>query len=251
MKETFKNNIKVTLISISAIVIVVAGFLINIFYGNPISKNIAAKQIKIYLEDTYGVNEYIVSTPKYDIETMAYHTFVMSQTSEDTQFEVSYGGNKIVDTYSTFVASKRNTWTRLHAEFNNIATEVFEKQYMADIFIAGLGRHHTQADIDGLTLDEPLNLESLPLDSFGVIYLKSEDISWENLAKTLKEIDAYLRSENINIDIYDIGLEATGAAQDSSSIGVYDFSKELIEQENLPQIMQEHYNEWVKSQKTD
>lgn len=249
MKESIKRGIKVTLIGVAVIALVVIGFIFNVFFGNPISKYNATEQMSRYLQDTYGMHNFIISDTKYNFKDTVYHIYVTSPTSEDTQFDVSYGDNKIQDNYEEYVENKFNTHTRLNAEFDKIVMGFFEEKYTANIFIAGIGKYEENAK--SLTLDMPLDMESLPMDSFATIYMESDDMSWEALAKLAKEINEHFVSRQIFIHSYDLVFEDNLDSKNTDVVGVYDFDTELLQEENLAEFMENHYKTWVEKHNKD
>lgn len=87
MKETFKNNIKVTAVTVVLILAVVFYFLFSAFYGNPIDKRKALNEIENYLSEQYN-STYTVSEIKYDLETENYIAYVTL--GDDKKLEIAY-----------------------------------------------------------------------------------------------------------------------------------------------------------------
>ncbi|MEG1895444.1 MAG: hypothetical protein RR162_04320 [Oscillospiraceae bacterium] len=243
MKATFKNNLKITLVYVSIIVLLVGGAILNIFFGNPISKNIAKKHITGYVETTYEGKEFTLSKPSYSVKDMGYHIYVTSHISEDTQFTVSYCDGEITDNYKECVADKNNTWSRLNAEFDYEVIEVFTQKYTADIVYAGLGEQGKT--YENLQLDMPLDMGNLPMPSFVSIHMKNDDITWEGLAATTVDINEYFIEKGITIDYYDVVLTAKAEGASPSEVGAYEFPASLLKSESLPQVMKEHNDKMI------
>lgn len=99
MKETFKNNIKVTAVTFILILAVVFYFIYSAFYGNPFDKIKARKEIEKYIENKYSIS-YKISEIEYNVDTSEYSAYVALNNDEETKIFVSYNltDNRVIDT---------------------------------------------------------------------------------------------------------------------------------------------------------
>ncbi len=98
MKETFKNNIKVTASTVVLILIVVFYFVYNAFYGNPLDKIKAKKEIENYMENKYSIS-YEILDIKYNVDTSNYDVYIVLNSNEKKEIIISYNltDNKIIE----------------------------------------------------------------------------------------------------------------------------------------------------------
>lgn len=222
--------------------------IINAFNGNLISRSIADKAIRAYVEETYPEMDLEVGKTSYNFKFSEYGARVQSTTSEDTHFYVSYTNSRgISDSYEGDVEECWNTFLRLDQEFSHIVEPIIEEKlpYEFDMVIAGLdkeGLYNTGV----LTLDMPLDLDHIPLDTYVTIYVYSENMSWDHVAEVSLELDALMVQNNLQIDEYSVILETPKQEERKSYeyLGIYDFPRELLGEKNLPQVMKSHYEKW-------
>lgn len=177
---------------------------INSFTGNPVSAFIAYGKIKDYADVNYSAMDLELSEVKYNFINSAYGCHVQSRKSEDTKFYIGYSHGKVSDDYEYEVANHFTTYRRLSEDFNDMITNIIEKEYPHEttLIIGDL-----LGDTQQLTQDVPLNLKDMTLQLSLNVSVLSENQSDEHLAALLLELHQLLLSKDITIDQYTIRLE--------------------------------------------
>lgn len=243
---------KIYLIITGLVVLLLFGFIfsvINEFAGNPISKAIASNSIKAYVADNYEDMGLELSETTYNFKFDEYTATAQSQISEDTYFNLYYTNGKVTDAYEGDVLSGWNTFERLDDEFRIIVEPMIEEKmsYDFDMVIAGIDKED-EFSSGALTLDMDFDLHNIPLSTYVTVYVFSDDVSWDNIAKVAVELDNLMIENEIKIDQYDVILKPTSekVEKKGESLGVYDFPQELLAQDNLPKVLQEYFEKWER-----
>jgi hypothetical protein len=189
MKKKAKIISKIVFIIIIGVIL----FFINAFEGNPISRFLADRSAKTYIEETYPDMEF--SKSSYSVKTGKYHVLIKSPISIDTHFGISISpvGEIYNDSYEEKVLSKWNTYTRIDREYMNIVDTIFDSDdfiYESDMSFGRLILK--EEDIEELEIDKIYDMKELGRMS-GDIVLEIED----------KEINAKRASE-VLLSIKDI-----------------------------------------------
>ncbi len=245
-----KIILRVLAASIAFVIIGVLFTFTSAFVGNPVSKAIATHKINAYVEKNFNDMDLSLTKTTYNFKDSGYYAKAQSKTSIDTHFHVSYSNGKVTDTYKEDVLGGFNTYIRLDQEFNDIIESLIEKNlsYEYDMIIAELSK-----GIDLITnilpLDMELDTKHLPVDGSITVYLYSEDISWENVAKVSLELDQLMKTNDIKIKQYSVILEPKSEIErkNGESKGIYDFPAEMLTQDNLPSVMEKYFMEWEKA----
>jgi hypothetical protein len=192
------------LILISLLILVVVFNFINSFTGNPVSAFIASGKIKDYAEVNYNDMDLELSEVKYNFKNSVYGCHVQSKKSEDTKFYIGYSHGIVSDDYEYEVANRFTTYRRLNKDFNEMVTNIIEKEYPyeATLIIGDL-----LGDTQQLTPDVPLNLKDMPLQLSMTVNILSDIRNEEQLSALLLELHQLLLSKDIIIDQYTIRLE--------------------------------------------
>lgn len=223
-------------------------FITNSLVGNPVSKALAQKNVKKYVEENYKNLNLEIGETNYNFKSSNYYTFVQSKDSIDTNFSIFSGinGKVIMDSYEDNVLSYWNTYIRLDEDYRNIVEPLIENnlEYNFDMVIAGLDK--LDKDSEKLTLDMKFDINDIPLDEYVTVYLYTDNLTWENVAETALCLDNFLKEHNLNIEKYTVVLKPTSEIEEKKGEywGVYDFPKNLLKSENLPKVMEEHFNNW-------
>jgi hypothetical protein len=202
---TIKINMKYKiLILISLLILVVVFNFINSFTGNTVSAFIASGKIKEYAEANYSDMDLELSEVKYNFKNSAYGCHVQSRKSEDTNFYIGYSHGIVSDDYEYEVANRFTTYRRLSKDFNEMVTQIVEKEYPYEttLIIGDL-----LGDTQQLTPDVPLNLKDMPLQLSMTVNILSDIRNEEQLSVLLLELHQLLLSKDITIDQYTIRLE--------------------------------------------
>lgn len=223
-------------------------FVTNSFVGNPISKALANKSVKQYVEENYNQLNLQVDKPIYNFKFGNYTSKVKSKDSGDTYFSIYCGldGKVVMDNYKENVLSGWNTFLRMDEEFRKFVEPLIQSKlpYDFDMVIAGLDKPEEEPGM--LSLDMEFDIYNLPLEAYITIYIYTEDMSWDKVAKTTLELEELIEKNNLNVGKYTVVLNPITAKSEKKgeSLGIYDFPKELLKSENLPKVMEEHFNKW-------
>jgi hypothetical protein len=251
------KNMKWSRIIITVITLLFVGFVINLitsFYGNPITAAIATSNIRSYVEKTYPLSNLEVPKASYNFKFSEYASHVQSKTSMDTEFSVAWSKGRIYDSYESDVVNRYTTFQRLQQEFSKTIEDIVIKEfpYETSMLFADLGKADT--DLKKLSLDMPLDLNNPPLPSTLVIYILSNEISYEYLSARLLEVRDIMEQHKIPIDFYSIAIEepmpeGEKSAPGGQSIHLIDFPAEKIGNENLVEAIKEHQREYEEKRK--
>lgn len=104
------------------------------FYGYPITKYIAKKEITAYIKDNFLDLEYTTSNVTFNFKDDSYYISVDVVNSEDNDFNVSYLNGKVSDDYTWRVIERENTASRLQIHLNEEkydqpAQDIFKDNY--------------------------------------------------------------------------------------------------------------------------
>lgn len=104
------------------------GCFANALVGNPISKMLATKAAKDYLDETYRDTSFMIETVSYSFKDGQYYAHIKSPSSADTYFSLSFnmGGKLTGDNYASRVSSGENTADRLARAYRELTDSVFE-----------------------------------------------------------------------------------------------------------------------------
>ena len=219
--------------------------------GNPISRAMAQHSIEKYVEETYPDLELTVDRARYNFKFGEYFAIASSPTSQDTFFAVHWRSGKVAwDDYESNVLQRSNTYFRLCRAYRDAVEPLIEEglPWDFDMVLADLD---SSGELDPQLL--PLDMEAdpyhLPLDTEISIYRYVGEVSWEAVAETALELDAFLRENGFEPDIYSVVLEPGARKEDRTldTLGVYDFPRELLASEDLPRVMEEHFIQWEQS----
>lgn len=248
-----RKRIHWTTVLIITILFLIIGFFANLvmaFYGNPVSAAIATVKIKAYMEDTYPDMDLEIPKAGYNFKFEEYVSHVKSKTSQDTYFNVSWSKGKIYDSYECDVVKLYNTYDRLNKEFSEQVEEIIQKDfpYETSILFADLGKE--EQDFEELSLDMPLDIKNPPMPADLVIYILSDEISYEFLSARLLELYQLMNKYEIPIDTYSVVIEEPlikgeeKPAPNGKTIYLYDFPAGKISSVNLIEVIKEHQQIW-------
>lgn len=179
-------------------------YFVNSFTGNPVSAFIASHKIRDYAAVTYPTLDLELSKVKYNFKNSAYGCHAQSKKSEDTKFYIWYSHGRVSDDYEYEVANHFTTYRRLSKDFNDMVTDIIEKEYPHEttLIIGDL-----IGDTQQLTPDVPLNLNNIPLQLSLTVNILSDVRNEEQMAALLVELHRLMLSKDITIDQYTLRLE--------------------------------------------
>lgn len=187
------------LLKILAVVIALAliGFLLffaNGLIGNPISKFMAQKAAKQYVNETYHDRDFELGRATYNFKSSGYDVGVTSPSSRDTHFHVSISmsGKVYNDSYSN-VTSGWNTYYRLEKEYRELVKGLFNSPsfQITDEIAYGSLKIDQKQNNNGVGAQYGIDMSSLVLDQDYDIY---------ELAKYAGEIVFYATDQVVTVE---------------------------------------------------
>ncbi|MGL5692688.1 MAG: hypothetical protein ACRCXA_01330 [Peptostreptococcaceae bacterium] len=195
----------------------------NGLMGNPISKMMANKAAKEYINEHYKNLDLEVEDAYYSFKTGGYYVSVKCTSSKDTHFSISVSpfGRVENDSYSD-VLDKYNTYNRINLAYENKVRKFFDSknlQYKSDIIFgeikykedldyAGYGNVDYGVVIKDLELDKEYDIYKLGKEAGHIVfYAQDEDISVKKASEILLDIKNMLDENNISFYAIDFTLE--------------------------------------------
>lgn len=195
----------------------------NGFVGNPISKFLANRSAKIYIEETYPEIELERDKATYSFKTGGYHVFIKSPTSIDTHFslDITPTGDIRWDSYESYVLGKFNTWSRINSDYRKMVDSIFDSAdfpYKSDInfgdlklkekdMYRGFGESYGLS-LEELELDKIYDIKELGEKSGNIVlYIEDEEINVERASEILIHIKAIFYEKDVPFYAIDFTLE--------------------------------------------
>lgn len=191
----------------------------NALVGNPVSRLLAARAAKSYLDGQYPGAGYQVESVTYNLKSGGYTAAVISPTSIDSHFTLglSMDGRVLWDGFHS-VESGWNTWERLDGEYRALVDTVLESPefpYNVHISYGTLWMEHEYGEpwppyllFDDLELDGDYDVRALG-KACGkiVLYVRQDEVSADAAARILLETRRALDEVNIPFYCIDFVLE--------------------------------------------
>ena len=250
-----KKVLKIIALIIAITLIVGLACVANSLNGNPISKMLAQKAARVYLEENYPDTDYFIEDLGFSFKFVGYYVHVRSESSIDTRFslEIDMVGNVFFDTYAS-VTGGFVTAQRVEQEYRELADQIFESPafpYKSDIQYGTLEIYPQEAFDDPLVTDIPdyaLVQQDLILDHIYdprelgaqaghlIVYVDSDTISYEKAAQIMLDIRSEFDKANIPFRAMDFVLQSPlpeEGPRTEEDIRVEDFRYEDIHEEGL------------------
>ena len=197
---------------LSAALLCAAAYVLNAFFGNPVSAYLAERSARAYLAERYGHLDVEIERFGYNFKTADYYAFVASDTSVDTHFSVymRMNGEVRYDTYDS-VTSGWNTWQRLEEEYRERTNALFDApdfELRNDIAFGSLELKEESAydyqpvpfgiELQALKLDGEYDVNELAKQAGKIVfYMQDEDVSFETAARGMLRLKEILDVEGI------------------------------------------------------
>ncbi|MFI3116188.1 MAG: hypothetical protein R3Y12_08635 [Clostridia bacterium] len=237
----------------------------NSLTGNPVSKNLANKNAKVYIKENYADYDLIIDDAFYDFKMVnSYVISVKSETIEDLYFSVYYDmlGNLIRDNYENLIIGGQNTMYRLNMEYMSECKNIFATLENSDMFkdcesffasgwlweteqidnLSNTFKMEFTGGIETNTLQLDKNYDMSELGEVaGVLDVSvrflDKDTSFERGAEALREIKQVFEEQNLKFKYITFGVfnEEGNFAWDAPY-----FSYDDIESEDLVEILYEY-----------
>lgn len=250
-----KKSVKVLAGTIAFLLIFIIMWFANSVLGNPVSKMIATKNVKEYINEKYSDLDIEVGEVFYNFKDGNYHVEVTSHTSKDTHFSISVTpfGKIRYDYYENNVLDKYNTYYRLNDEYGNEVDKLINKEeflykddiHFGEIMDKEVSRHENYNDISygvdlkELELDKDYDLYKLGKEAGHIVfYAKDDEVSIKKASEILLYIKNMFDENNISFYAIDLTLDKTEdkgveASLEEESINIVQFLYEDIYEKNL------------------
>lgn len=222
MKEFFERK-KATIAAIAVIIIIItSAYVCNTLYGNPFAKSNAQKNIKAYIIDTYETTDFVLTDIEYNSYSGEYCTTVSFKDSNDIVFDVSYSvkETRITDNYSSTVANGLNTLLRLSSEYGKRVMNVIFAHYTDETVMCygELGKNQSISECGSkLVTDMEFDMYNLPLKATISVFFDRADISANQFAEDLIQLQKLMYANEIAVDYYDIMYNGSVLLEDFPS----------------------------------
>lgn len=242
-----KNKKKIVFKIVGIGLILVVLFFANAFWGNPISKALANKSSKEYIEQNYNNLNLEKEKVFYSFKDGNYHVFVQSKDSIDTNFDIQIDsfGNVIRDSYSSI---DFNTWRRLDLETREKVSPIFSSQLDYDIENLRVGLSGNSMD-ENLKLDMRLDIYNPPIPYEIYVGIYTDDLTYEKIGQIALDIEEIMNKEKIPIKYMSFVLIPTSnrekegrAVSWNNSLTAFNIPVELLKSDDIVHGIKE-YNE--------
>ena len=256
-----KKPIKIA--GIVLLIALIAGLLWfgNAMFGNPVSHALASKSAKAFLSDRFSGTDYEMERITYSFKDGRYHAFMVSPTSIDGDFSVTFSmlGEYCYDTYDS-VLDRFNTARRLDSEYRKLTDTIlndpalpYDNTQIHSIMFGELEIYPREAIEDSNITDIPeyaLTQDDLVLNKIYdikelgtqaghlVLYVDNDIISIEEAARIMLDFRAMFDEAGIPFYAMDFVLRhprTEDGKSDDEEIRINDFLYEDIYEDGLTQ----------------
>lgn len=190
--------------------------------GNPISYYLVKTNAEKYVAENYADKGYVLEGVGYSFKFDRYYAYIAKPGSEDCRFTAYYNANGKFgqDDYESRVLNGGNTGSRLHMRYRELADSVLESPsfpYKSDIAFTELiferdsdGEHDFGLPQSVLAPDAIYDIAQLgEMAGLLVIYVDTENVSPENAADILLEINSLMEQGGVPFYAIDLTLSTT------------------------------------------
>ena len=241
------------------------GYFANSMLGNPVSKWLAQRSARIYLETEFPGTDYYIDHTNFSFKDTCYHAFVESPSSVDTYFSVCVTmlGQVRYDTFDS-VESGWNTYRRLEEEYRALTDTIFENPafpYQSNILFGTLEMQLREAFEDpnvtdipdyAMVIDELVRDKVYDIAQLGaqaghlIVYVDTDSITYEEAARIMLEIREMFDEAGIPFRAMDFTLQyplPEEGPRPDGDIRVEHFPCEEIYEEGLVQRIEKAHKE--------
>lgn len=207
---------------IGCVLLIGALWFANGFFGNPVSKWLAARAANNYLKENFADTAYEAEQTVYSFKDGKYHTRIVLPGSADSTFTLSFtmGGKLFYSTYAVAVLSRWNTAERLIMEYAELTEAVFaaaDLPYASEIRFGELrfawdaqARESAYAiPAEELELDGIYDIKVLGAQAGELtVYFCDETVTAERLSEMLLAIRAAFDAADVPFRTIDCVLES-------------------------------------------
>jgi len=214
----------VAALSVLMLIIVLGAFyLLNGFFGNPISKALAIGGAKARLNAEYSDTDYALDDVRYSFKDCCYHAYIESGSSPDSSFTIylNMGGKPLYDDFDSRVTERQNTARRIDAEYRAAINTIIHADSFPYEFDIGYGtllfdRDISLKDFPVGTLDEEELVLDKEYDTYQTgkaageitLYIQNESATVERLAEVLLDIKRIFDEGGVAFNSINLVLES-------------------------------------------
>lgn len=234
-----KKVIKIAGTFLTIIAIVFLLWLVNVFFGNPISRIMASKAAENHLAENYSDRDFFIETINYSFKDGNYYAHIESPSSIDSNFAVSISlsGKVKGDSYSSSVLDGWNTYRRIGEEYRLIVDKVFTPDNFSISSNIAYGKFYKINKSD-LELDKKYDIKELAKKSGKIVFYAEDDlVTFEKASELLIIIKEAFDKADVPFYIIDFVLEKPlteeVASKGQARIYIEDFLSSDIYKEGL------------------
>lgn len=241
---------------VALILVVLAGLYCMVvlpFQGSILRKMAWNTQVRAYVEDAYGPG-YTVEWPVYNGKGNYYVSYVQSDTSPDTRFSITDGGENgaLTDHYDWEVTQRENTLSRLSRQLDEKMELDYLPAFPMECCMYALQFDKNALDLqpdlvrERIALDMPLDMTQPPLPLIMTLWVVQEDPSWEALAAALRQAADTADALGWPVAQFSISLHTPivegneKPADNATEFRANDVPYDVVRGENLVQYLVEH-----------
>ena len=207
-----KRRIRIGCMVVLVMLLGAAAYVLNAFFGNPISSYLAERSAKAYLAQHYGDLELTVDWFGYTFKTSDYYMVVSLPGSKDVHFSIYMrpDGSVRYDTYDS-VTSGWNTWDRMETQYRAKTNALFDAEdfelrhdiAFGEIRIAeeAIGDYQPiryGVALEELVIDGEYDINALAKEAGHIVfYMQHEDVSFETAARGMLRLKELLDENDI------------------------------------------------------
>ena len=207
-----KRAVKIGCLIMLILFLCAAAFVLNAFFGNPVSSYLAQRAAKAYLAENYGHLDLQVERFGFDFKMTDYYAVVTSPSSVDTHFSLymRMNGEVRYDSYDN-VTSGWNTWRRLESAYRAKTDALFDApdfELRNDIAFGeikikeeAIGDYQPinyGVELSELVIDGAYDIRELAKEAGHIIfYMQHEDVTFETAARGMLRLKEILDENDI------------------------------------------------------
>ena len=222
-------------------------FVLNAFFGNPVSKILAKNAAEKHLSEKYSDSDFYIGEVGYSFKDGHYYVYIYSESSADSSFslEFSQSGKLFMDYYDSCVTERGNTARRVRDEYRSNVEKILNKEdfpYKVDIGFGDVEFYSRKETEEYSIPDHALISDDLILDGVydvnelgakaGVltVYIEDDEVTVESLSEILLDIKRIFDDGGVKFYIIDCVLESS---KNDERVEVMDFLYTDIYEEDL------------------
>lgn len=254
-----KKQTKLLLLAVGIVFVGGGLFLVNGFFGNPVSKMLAKNSAENYISENDSERDFVIDNVFYNFKDGYYHAKIKSTSSIDTYFTLSFSKNKLMyNSYEDDVLSGWNTYQRINSEYSEMVERVFRSanfplvsnidygmiELLDSNALDGSNTPSYGVKLGELELDKKYDIKQLAKTTGHIVYYAEDDeISFARASELLMILKESLDHADVPFYAIDFVLEKPRTVsgtpnEDTSSIHTAHFLYSDIYKEGLAERLE-------------